>query len=426
MKMRRKKMIKRQSSLLFLFVGLSLSLLTCSTYKNLDRENLSVLYSPDNTLTSRYVVQHLDTSKTVVFYQFNFNDFLYKPKFRDSSTFYARYKLEYQLFEDFKASRLLDSSSMSFLDSLNYKKNNSTLGYFELKVPYGRVQYLRVVLSDLNAETEVVQLIEIDKSNTANAQNFIMYAADDLPVMNSSLSRNKDYFLIYNDTNISRLYVRYFKSFLKPAQPPMLDNGEKKITKIKTDSSYYLPLNKGQSSAMRFDKQGIYHFTLDSSSEVGYTVTVFTEGYPWITTPMQMAAPLRYLTTNNEYRKIIKAEDKKKAVDEFWLSLSSNPERAQSMLQRYYQRVQAANKLFASDREGWLTDRGMIYIVYGPPDRVFRNENLETWTYGGASRQGTTFIFYKTISPLSTNDYQLDRSPTYINSWNSTIEFWRR
>jgi GWxTD domain-containing protein len=399
---------------------------SCSTYKNLDREDLSSLYKIDNSLNARYLIQHVDTSTTVVFYQFNFSDFKYFPARKDTVRYYARYKLEYQLFKDIRALDLLDSSSIVFVDSLNYEKNNSTIGYFELDIPYENVYFLRIMLSDLNADKEVTQLIKIDKSDRKNRQNYILYAKDNLPLMNPSVERNTPYQLIYNDTSVKQLHVRYFKSFMKPPEPPMINNSNRKFLKIKTDSFFTVSLSKGHTPMLYFDKQGLYHFTVDSSESIGYTVAVFTESYPWVSTPMQMAAPLRYITSNKEYKAIMTTKDKKKAVDDFWLGLSSNTQRAEAMISIYYNRVEEANKLFASDREGWLTDRGMIFITYGPPDRVYRNDNLETWTYGNVNRSGVSFTFLKINSPLSNNDYQLDRSPSYINSWNSTIEFWRR
>lgn len=409
-----------------LIIGILVSFSQCSSYKNLDKENLSQLYSLDNTLTARYKINNIDSITTIVYYQFNLAEFLYLPN-QDSSKFYARYRLKYQLFPDIKASEILDSSSVIFVDSNNYMKNNSSLGYFELEVENHKTYILRLELFDLNSKAEIINLIEIDKTNELNRQNFILLAPDDLPVMNSSVSKDKEYKLVYNNINTNKLHVRYFKSFLKLPQPPSSDNIVKKVIKINADSAFTVSLTKGISEPLIFDKQGIYHFMADSTSSVGYSVFVFTEGYPWISTPMQMIAPLRYITSNPEYNNLLKNEDKKEAVDNFWLGLSSNSERAKAMISIYYNRVQEANMLFASDREGWLTDRGMIFIVYGPPDKVFKNSYLETWTYGvPGNRNSVNFNFYKSQSPFTDNDFRVDRSQTYSNSWNSTVEFWRR
>ncbi len=410
-------------------IALSLSLLTliigCSTYKNLDKENLSELYSLDNSLTAKYRVYHEDSLKTVVYYQFNFSEFTYIPK-SDSSVFYAKYLLKYQLFTDFKATQIIDSASVIFIDSLNYNKNNSSLGYFEITVPKHAKYTLRIELQDLNAKSEIVTIIEIDKTNAQNRQNFLLIASDNLPEMNPSISKKTPYRVRHNNPEVKQLIVRHYGSFLKPAEPPMNDGEAKKTTKLKTDTTFVLNLENGLSDPVLFNKQGLYHLTIDSSS-IGYSVMVFTEGYPWISTPMQMAAPMRYITSNQEYAELIKAEDKTKAVGELWLKLSGTQARADAMFQIYFNRVQEANMLFNSDREGWLTDRGMIFIVFGPPDKVFRNNYIETWVYGGLSGRNTiSFNFYQGENPFTENDYRLDRTPSYINIWNSAIEFWRR
>lgn len=411
---------------LFILISVGILFWHCSQYKNLDRENLSELYSLDNTLTARYKVYHKDTNSTTVYYQFNFMDFLYLPN-RDSSKYYARYKMKYQLFPDIQASRILDSASMTFIDSNNYKLNNSSLGYFELNISENTTRILRIELTDLNAQTEIVNLITIDKTDHLNRQNFLLLAPDGLPEMNNSVSKNKKYILLYNNPKIESLEIRYFNSFLIPPQPPMNDNPIKKITKIRSDSSFSISLKNGVSEVFELPKQGVYHFMADSTVTIGFTAPVFTEGYPWITTPMQMIAPLRYITTSAEYSNLLKSENKKKAVDDFWLKLTSHPDRANAMISIYYNRVQEANMLFGSDREGWLTDRGMIYIVYGPPDKVFKTSKLETWTYGISNgKTGVSFNFYKSTTPFTDNDFMVDRSPSYINSWNSSIEFWRR
>ncbi len=50
--------------------------------------------------------------------------------------------------------------------------------------------------------------------------------------------------------------------------------------------------------------------------------------------------------------------------------------------------------LFTSYKEGWKTDKGMIFIVLGPPDKVQRSKDREVWTYdqrGNAQNVNFTF-----------------------------------
>ena len=416
------------SKIFYLIIwALSLFVATgCSAQKHIDKENIAQLYGQQNKLHPEYKIFHLNDSATVVYYQFNFGDFEYlRPA--PGRAFSARFKLEYMLFHDYKAKKIIDSASVVFEDSLNYEKNNSSLGYFEVPVAQNAKYVLRLKLTDLNTGTSVVNIVNIDKSDKLNRQNFYLQAADGLPAMHVYLTKNNKYQLVYRDLRAKKVFVKYFKRFYKAAAPPMNDNRQKKVLKLKADSSYSITMNEGRSLPLTFPKQGIYHIYADSTKQKGFTVFVFTSGYPFVSTPMQMLMPLRYITSNKEFKTLIESDDKKKAVDKFWLDISSNSERAKAMISIYYNRVQDANTLFVSDREGWMTDRGMIFIVYGPPDRVFRNNDLETWVYGTAAQRTTIkFNFIKSINPFTDNDYRLDRSPSYINSWNDALEIWRR
>ena len=83
--------------------------------------------------------------------------------------------------------------------------------------------------------------------------------------------------------------------------------------------------------------------------------------------------------------------------------------------------------LFSSYQEGWKTDRGLIYIIYGPPSEVYRKTGEEEWIYGERNNPlSIKFYFYNIENPFTLNDYSLNRQPTYKTSWYIAIENWRR
>ncbi len=51
--------------------------------------------------------------------------------------------------------------------------------------------------------------------------------------------------------------------------------------------------------------------------------------------------------------------------------------------EEHYRRLAYVNEHFASTRPGWRTDRGRIYIMYGPPSEI------ESHPSGGASNLGS-------------------------------------
>ncbi len=103
-------------------------------------------------------------------------------------------------------------------------------------------------------------------------------------------------------------------------------------------------------------------------------------------------AEIRYIATRDEmarYNNVKGVDAKRKVLFDFWNRRdndSDNPENIQKA--EYFKRVDYANEHFRSGyRDGWKSDRGRVYIVYGPPDEVERHTSetdtkpYEIWTY---------------------------------------------
>jgi GWxTD domain-containing protein len=118
--------------------------------------------------------------------------------------------------------------------------------------------------------------------------------------------------------------------------------------------------------------------------------------------------------------------NKKAAVDSFWIHTAGSADRARELIRKFYNRTLDANRYFTSYLEGWRTDRGLIYLIYGPPNAVYRYSTGETWIYGEEHNSNSlNFTFTKVINPFSTNDFRLERSPIYQDSWYRATNSWR-
>jgi GWxTD domain-containing protein len=136
---------------------------------------------------------------------------------------------------------------------------------------------------------------------------------------------------------------------------------------------------------------------------------------------------MRFITTKQEYENLVKSDDLKKDVDEFWFKTAGNSERATEIIKEYYSRVETANKHFTSHTQGWATDRGLIFIIYGQPTSVTKTDNYETWVYSEKTNiLSVEFTFYKMDNKFSVNNYVLDRSGSYKSSWYRFIDSWRQ
>ncbi len=81
----------------------------------------------------------------------------------------------------------------------------------------------------------------------------------------------------------------------------------------------------------------------------------------YIITPEERAAFLR-LSTN---------EEREQAIEAFWQRRSSDPDSLENTFkEEHYRRIAYANEHFASGIPGWKTDRGHMYILWGPPDEI--------------------------------------------------------
>ncbi len=64
-------------------------------------------------------------------------------------------------------------------------------------------------------------------------------------------------------------------------------------------------------------------------------------------------------------------EEREQFIEQFWLRRSSNPDMpGDDFKEEHYRRIAYANEHFASGIPGWKTDRGRIYIIWGPPDEI--------------------------------------------------------
>jgi GWxTD domain-containing protein len=76
---------------------------------------------------------------------------------------------------------------------------------------------------------------------------------------------------------------------------------------------------------------------------------------------------------SDEERKAFKAlsndEERDAFIEQFWLRRNPNPDSPENEFrEEHYRRIAYANDKFAAGKPGWKTDRGHIYIAFGPPD----------------------------------------------------------
>ncbi len=125
----------------------------------------------------------------------------------------------------------------------------------------------------------------------------------------------------------------------------------------------------------------------------------------------QEIRPLIYITTPEEIALLKKGtfEERRQRFLDFWLTRADgNKEKASAMRAEFYKRVDYANlHLGGGLGQGWESDRGRIYILYGPPDQVethdedFTTPPYQIWYYYNVKLE---FVF---LDEFGTGDYRL-------------------
>jgi GWxTD domain-containing protein len=150
--------------------------------------------------------------------------------------------------------------------------------------------------------------------------------------------------------------------------------------------------------------------------------------FPKIRTVREMARSLTYLQTQRENENLLSFEEDDKLkleMDRFWIDNLRNSNKARSVINLYYTRVEEANKQFSGIKEGWMTDMGMIYILFGPPWYVDRFHDRIRWIYGYDSSDPYR-VFYFRISRLESRSFPFNHYVLLRDQFYHTVEYQRR
>jgi GWxTD domain-containing protein len=103
-------------------------------------------------------------------------------------------------------------------------------------------------------------------------------------------------------------------------------------------------------------------------------------------------------------------EERENFIESFWLRRDPTPDTEENEYrEEHYRRIAYANEHFASGIPGWKTDRGRIYIEYGPADEVESHPSGGTYERPFEEGGGTTSTYpfeqwrYRYIEGLGTN-----------------------
>ncbi len=141
-----------------------------------------------------------------------------------------------------------------------------------------------------------------------------------------------------------------------------------------------------------------------------------------------------YIITDEErsaFKRLQTDEEREQFIEQFWLRRDPTPDSIENEFkEEHYRRIAYTNENFASGIPGWKTDRGRIYITYGPPDEKETHPSggtyerppeegggttstfpFETWRYRYIEGIGTDIII-EFVDPTMTGEYRMTMDPS--------------
>ena len=135
----------------------------------------------------------------------------------------------------------------------------------------------------------------------------------------------------------------------------------------------------------------------------------------------------------NAFNRLSTDEERYQFIEQFWIRRDPSPD---SILNEnrneHYRRIAYSNERFFSGRPGWMTDRGRIYITFGPPDQIESHPTgghyerpfeegggstntfpFEIWRYRhleGADLGNEVIIEF--VDPTMTGEYRMTMDPS--------------
>lgn len=420
-----KKQFQRDQIIFTTIIGLVIVLSSCSLRKNYFR-SYNDIYSAsesDKIIFTNSII-HQDNQNSWLYYSIESIQLRYKKTDFDS-LYTATFKLSYQLPEASGHKKSGDTLYFILSDHIKKITKHKIEGKVKIKITQGFKGFLDISLLDLNSGRRGFIAVYVNKEDILSGQNFFL--------SKNRFNENPDYKIIPGDSiffynnrlrQLKKIQIHEFNLPDEPAPPPF--SSIEPSFEIKPKKTFNL-FNSSGNFKQRINAKGFYFFKSDSSINKGLCVSVMDENFPLIVSDSEKINCMRYILSNDEFKMAKSSEQNKNTIIELWKIFTGSEKRAINLMSEWYKRASIANDFFTAVKEGWKTDRGMIFLVFGHPRKVEKTNEKETWFYGDNNAlHSFYFEFDKIQSPYSENEYLLIRSTSLKNRWYEAVDTWRK
>ncbi len=399
-------------------------LATCATQKQPGTKTSASKYNPaSNVLHPKFKVFHESNEYTKLYLKLFTKELRYSSANKDRIN-QAVIKVKYKITETIREKNIIDSAQTT----IKVKKTEgqtSLISFIKIKKIDLDQYFIEVNLFDVYGNKKSQSYIRVNNTADENSQYFLSLNKKNMkPEFEEYFHKSDSLIIRYKKSEIKKMHITHYKADFKPADKPYVTIDQQTL-RLNKDSSRTIPYNYNKAE-FNGSKPGIYLIRADSTKLRGLMKVNFKNAYPLLTKSDELIETLQYLFKEGEYEKMKKSENKKLSVDNFWIKISGNSEKAKELLKIWYNRATYSNYYFTSYKQGWKTDRGLIYIVLGPPDDIQHFDDAEKWIYLNTKEdKQIELIFIQQLNSISFNDYTLIRENKYEPIWSKAINSWR-
>ncbi len=243
-----------------------------------------------------------------------------------------------------------------------------------------------------------------------------------IPILTGYSAKETPLKLAKLDGSTSNFGVQFYSTKFSASLPPM-GNLKTKNPFSKADTSFSI----SDTNLLPSTIEGTYSIFEEHNENLVSFFRIANSRHPQLSTIEEIIEASIFLLTKKENDKLTTSTHPKKDYDAFWLDNTNSSERAAKMISAYFSRVKEANTLFSTYKEGWKTDMGMIYIIFGPPDKMFRSNKKVEWVYKKTYEMPSMlFGFYLKNKKLDSEYFELERNMRYQSTWFRAIDLWRK
>jgi GWxTD domain-containing protein len=402
-------LFRRFSGLVLLVVSVS-----CTLEKTFSEQNLAHLYGRNPPISVGFSLA-ASPEEVVIFCGFTFQF----PEFSaEKPGFWEKYCLSYQIRPGFESSRILRKDTLSQELLI---RGTGMQPVFQIALPRSDEDRLLILkIRHRYATEETVYFCRIPGDASGELSPFALFKGK-IPVTNGQVKPGDTLLIRSFDFRKTSVQVEFSPFPDAVAMPPMAT-----VALLDTSEPDYYPVSIGLNEYRVFRKQG-YYKVKDPEGNGGFGFILAGSAFPGMTQSAELIPPLVYISSREERKALLSPENPKLALDQFWLNISPQKDRAREIIRKYYLNIEDANRLFSQYKEGWKTDRGMVMAIFGPPYQVFQNQEAEVWIYDkGHGPENSVFYFFRKRAGNFADIWELKRLSDYDKIWYGVVDLWRK